>query len=59
MSTKTAVRIVRDSKHTGTVTRQQVDRAIRLVEAGQFVRKNGSIGMDSSPKRDSDTRVKH
>jgi hypothetical protein len=59
MNAKALVGIVRDSKHAGTVTRQQIDRAIRLVEAGKFVRKNGSTESFTHSKQDSETRAKH
>ena len=50
---RTALREVRDSKYTGTFTRQQVDRAIRQVERGQggrFVEKERG-GSASTPSR--------
>jgi hypothetical protein len=49
------LRVVRDSKHSGTFTKREIDRAIRTVERtqdGDYVRKN-ERGRDSGKARGS------
>jgi len=59
MATKT-LRVVRDSKYTGSFTRTQIDRAIRIVERdstrGEYTREGRKDSSKSATKRGSDTK---
>jgi hypothetical protein len=42
MAGKAAFRVIQDSKHVGTVTREQIDKVIREIEAEHSARKQHS-----------------
>jgi hypothetical protein len=42
MAGKAAFRVIQDSKHVGTVTREQIDKVIREIEAEHSARKQDS-----------------
>lgn len=54
MATKT-LRVVMDSKYTGTFTRSQIEHAVRVVERdsarGDYMRKGQSASSKSAAKR--------
>lgn len=50
MPSKAEVRVVQDAKHTGTVTRQQIDKVIREIEAEHFARKQNSVSTSTRSK---------
>lgn len=47
---ESAIRVIRDSKHTGTVTRTQVDRVIRQIETERSTHKEHNGGKSGSSK---------
>jgi hypothetical protein len=58
MTGKTEFRVVQDSKHAGTVTRQQIDKVIREIEAEHFARKQNS-GSTTTRSKNNGGHAKH
>lgn len=53
-----ALRIIQDSKHVGTVTREQIDKVIRDIETEHSARKQESVPHSPRPKN-GDASARH
>jgi hypothetical protein len=58
MAAKAALRVIQDSKHVGTVTRQQIDKVIREIEAEHFAHKHESVS-NSTRSKNGGASAKH
>ena len=50
MAAKAALRVIQDSKHVGTVPRQQIDKVIREIEAEHFAHKQEPVSNTTRSK---------
>ena len=53
-----ALRIIQDSKHVGTVSREQIDKVIRDIEMEHSARKHESVSNSPRPNN-GDASTKH